>query len=111
MPEIKDSDMYLDLRNGDVAAFNTKRDEGRVPDLENGHLRGVDFRGANLDGVSLKNAYMSYADFRGVDLRNCDLDGASLKEAHISGVFFPDNIDPQEIAMSVQFGTRLRITK
>jgi len=88
MPEMKDSDLFRDLQNGDINAFNSKRNKGEIPDLKDANLRGIDFRGANLDGVSLKGAYLPYADLRGMDLRSCDMEGASIKEAHISGVFF-----------------------
>jgi len=105
---MKDSEMFMALRNGDVEAFNRLRAGGEVPDLEGANLRGADFRGADLQDVSLKNAYLPYADLRGSDLRSCNLEGASIKEAHISGVYFPADIPAQEILMSVQYGTRLR---
>lgn len=109
MPEMKDTDSYRALRLGDVASFNAAREAGEMPDLENADLRACDLRGADLEGVSLVGAYLKLADLRGVDLRHCNLAGASLHSARISGVYFPDELDPQEIMMSVQHGTRLRI--
>lgn len=43
-----------------------------------------------------------------IDLREALLEGASLAHAQISGAFFPVTLDPAEILMSVNFGTRLR---
>jgi hypothetical protein len=37
-----------------------------------------------------------------------DLEGCSLLHANISGTYFPDNISAQEIANSVEYGTRIR---
>ena len=108
MPEMKDSDMYRALRMGEVSSFNAARERGEMPDLENADLRACDLRGADLDGVSLAGAYLKLADLRGVDLRRCSLDGASLHSARISGAYFPMDLDPHEIVMSVQFGTRIR---
>ena len=50
----------------------------------------------------------SGTSLRGVDLRHHDLEGASLHDALISGAYFPNNLTPEEITMSVQLGTRLR---
>ncbi|HHM8029560.1 TPA: hypothetical protein ACRNPQ_004137, partial [Pseudomonas aeruginosa] len=36
------------------------------------------------------------------------LEGASLAHAQISGTYFPLRLAPDEIRMSVNFGTRLR---
>jgi len=36
------------------------------------------------------------------------LDGASLHAAHVSGVYFPPELAPQEIELSVRLGTRMR---
>ncbi|HHQ9807414.1 TPA: pentapeptide repeat-containing protein, partial [Pseudomonas aeruginosa] len=44
----------------------------------------------------------------GVDLREARLEGASLAHAQISGTYFPLRLAPDEIRMSVNFGTRLR---
>jgi hypothetical protein len=49
-----------------------------------------------------------HARVRGLDLSEADLHGASLHEARISGVFFPANLAPEEIRLSVLLGTRMR---
>jgi uncharacterized protein YjbI with pentapeptide repeats len=47
-------------------------------------------------------------DLRGLDLRTARLAGASLHAARVSGVYFPKELDPDEIDMSVRLGTRMR---
>ena len=46
------------------------------------------------------------ADLLRASLTRADLRGASLHEARISGVFFPANLAPEEIRLSVLLGTR-----
>jgi hypothetical protein len=36
------------------------------------------------------------------------LEGASLHAAHVSGAYFPLELAPEEIEMSVRLGTRMR---
>jgi hypothetical protein len=36
------------------------------------------------------------------------LEGASLHAAHVSGTYFPPELAPEEIEMSVRLGTRMR---
>ena len=36
------------------------------------------------------------------------MEGCSLHGAQIGGTYFPANLSPQEIANSVQYGTRMR---
>lgn len=78
-------------------------------DFSDANLRARDLRGCKFKKVNLKNAYLRLADLRGLDLREADLEGASLRDAKISGTYFPSNLDPQEIALSVEHGTRLRV--
>jgi uncharacterized protein YjbI with pentapeptide repeats len=52
---------------------------------------------------------MKLADLRGVDLSCANLDGASINRAHISGAFFPREIPAQEILLSIEHGTRMRV--
>ena len=77
-------------------------------DFSNADLRGVDLRNVDRQKLILRDAYLRDADLRGLDLRHLDMEGCSLHGAKISGTYFPDNLSPQEIANSVQFGTRLR---
>jgi uncharacterized protein YjbI with pentapeptide repeats len=82
---------------------------GGVVDLSGAHLRGYDLRKCKLRKADLTGAYLRFSDLRSVDLSEAKLDGASIKEAKVSGVLFPRNLPPDEIRLSLEFGTRLRI--
>jgi uncharacterized protein YjbI with pentapeptide repeats len=105
---IKESELIRLLREERVEEFNERTQHGPI-DLSNADLRMVDLRGANLSKANLRGAYLKNADLRGLDLTNADLYGASLHDARIGGCFFPPNIDPQEIELSVVYGTRMRV--
>ncbi len=98
------------LRVGDIDAFH-KNIAGRDRiDFSGTDLRGTDFRKVDLSRIALRDAYLRDADFRGCDLSEVDLQGASLQNAKISGAYLPRNLSPEEIKMSLQYGTRLRVT-
>lgn len=103
--------MFDMLVDGNIDRFNEERAKGVLPDFSGKNFRGIDLRRADFNGVNLHDAILSNADIRGVDLYNCNMEGASMKAAKISGVFFPENLSAAEILMSVDFGTRLRISK
>ncbi len=103
-----DSSMYVLLKDGKIAEFNERKAGGEIPELRNADFRGADLRNMDAQGVDFTNAYFRGADLRGLDLRQSDLHGASLVQAHISGAFFPEEINAQEILLPVQHGTRMR---
>jgi uncharacterized protein YjbI with pentapeptide repeats len=107
-PVISDDPLYQLLRNDDVTGFNKARSEGQSCNLEGCDLRGIDLRRLVISGMSLENAYFRGADLRGIDFRGCNLNGASLANAQISGCYFPAELPPEEIQLSVSMGTRLR---
>ncbi len=109
-PKFLNHPAYRCLRVGDIGGFHRYRSEEDVVDLTNADLRGIDLRKADLRNVVLRGAYLKDADLRGQDLRHHDLEGCSLRNAKIGGVFFPENIRPEEVIMSVQHGTRIRVT-
>jgi Pentapeptide repeats (8 copies) len=88
--------LYLLLREGGSEEFNRRTKAGETSDF-----RDV----ANID---FSDCYFRQADLRGLDLRSCRLEGASLHAAHISGAYFPLELAPGEIEMSVRLGTRMR---
>lgn len=108
-PEISDDPMYQLLRQEKVSEFNTRREQGETADLSSKNYRGLDLRELNAQGLDLSNGYFRSADLRGIDFTQCNLDGASLAEAKISGCLFPSSLSPEEIRLSVEYGTRLRI--
>ena len=101
---------YRCLRMGDVAGFNRYASEADVVDLADADLRGLDLRKVDLRKVVLHGAYLREVDLRGQDLRGLDLEGCSLRCAKVSGAYFPANVRPEEILMSLQHGTRIRTT-
>jgi uncharacterized protein YjbI with pentapeptide repeats len=107
-PVISDDPLYQLLRNDDVTGFNKARSEGQSCNLEGCDLRGIDLRHLIISGMSLENTYFRGADLRGIDFRGCNLAGASLANAQISGCYFPAELPPEEIQLSVSMGTRLR---
>ena len=107
----KNIQMFDMLIDGNIDKFNDERTKGNLPDFSKKNLRGIDLRRADFDGVSLHDAILSHADIRGLNLHSSDMEGASMKDAKISGVYFPENLSADEIMMSVQFGTRLRLIK
>lgn len=108
-PRTTTDPLYLLLRSGQVEDFNRRRNAGETVDLRGCSLRGLDLRELDATGLDLSDCYCRQADLRGLDLRHCRLGGASLHAAHVSGVYFPADLDPAEIEMSVRLGTRLRV--
>jgi uncharacterized protein YjbI with pentapeptide repeats len=98
------------LSEGDVIGFNHEAEKmGGKVDLSGCDLRGLDLRQARLKAADLRGAYLRDADLRGADLSEALLDGASFNHAKISGVLFPPTLPPEEIRLSVEYGTRLRL--
>ncbi|MEO7033928.1 MAG: pentapeptide repeat-containing protein [Polyangiaceae bacterium] len=102
--------LYQLLRDDEVVAFNKQREPGRTYDFRGCTFRGSDLRGLDARGLDLRDCYFRDADLRGVDLRQAQLEGASLGSAKISGAFFAGELAPEEIRLSIEFGTRLRVT-
>ncbi len=99
------------LRDGKIEEFNAKRKKNGKVDLSQCNLRGIDLRGMDTTNVDFSNSYLRQADLRGLDLRTCNLEGASINQAVISGAYFPDSISAEEIRLSHDIGTRIRLRK
>jgi uncharacterized protein YjbI with pentapeptide repeats len=110
-PRFPDDPAFRCLRVGDLDGYHRAIEGRAVVDFTGTDLRASDFRRADLSRVVLRDAYLRDADFRGCDLRHLDLEGASIQAAKLSGVYFPANLSPEEICMSIRFGTRLRTNK
>lgn len=108
-PRFINSAAYRCLRVGDIAGFHHYSSEDEVVDLSDADLRSVDLRKVDLTRVLLRGAYLKEADLRGQDLRNHDLEGCSLRNAKVGGVYFPENVRSEELLMSLQHGTRIRV--
>jgi len=110
-PEFKDSEMYRQLRDENVKAFNKLRDAGETCDLTGADFRNLVLSGINADGLDLSNCYFRGCDLRGIDFSNCNLEGASIHDAQISGVLFPCALSAEEITLSLNHGIRMRYCK
>ena len=107
-PKISDDPMYLLVRNEKKDAFNERRAKGEECNFSGLDFRGLDLRGFDLDKINFSNSYFRMANLSGIDLRACNLDGASIFNADISGTFFSIELHPEEIKLSVEFGTCMR---
>lgn len=107
-PQIKRDPLYQMLRQEDIDGFNANRDSLDTGQLKSGDYRGRDLRRMNARGLDFSNAYFRNADLSGIDFRDTNLEGASLMDAKVSGVYFPEELDPEEIRLSLDTGTRLR---
>jgi uncharacterized protein YjbI with pentapeptide repeats len=103
--------MYQLLRDGDVKEFNRRKTTGESCDLTSCDFRNLDLRKLDASGLDFSNSYFRTTDLRGVDFSTARLEGASIKAAKISGVFFPAELTNEEIALSIEHGTRMRYRK
>lgn len=107
-PRFPDDEAYRSLRVGEIDKFHHQIAKRQEVDFSDSDLRGLDLRRVDLSKLIIRGSYLRDADLRGLDLQTLDMEGCSLLHAKISGVYFPRNISPEEIRMSVDFGTRLR---
>jgi len=112
MPNVKPrkpaNPLYLLLREGCSDEFNRRTRAGETSDLRGCDFRGIDLRAVEVANMDFSDCFFRQSDLRGLDLRGCRLEGASLHGAHVSGVYFPVQLAPEEIDMSVRLGTRMR---
>lgn len=100
--------LYKLLREGRVKDFNERKKLGEKIELRDCDFRGLDLRGLDAHGLDLGGCYFRQADLRGIDFSESRLEGASINGAKISGVYFPKELTPEEITLSLLHGTRLR---
>lgn len=108
VPKFIDDPAFRDLREYDLKHFQEHIQGREKIDFSGADLRAVDLSQVDVSKLILRDAYLRDADLRGLDLRDLDLEGCSIHNAKIGGTYFPKNISAQEIANSVQFGTRIR---
>jgi uncharacterized protein YjbI with pentapeptide repeats len=87
--------------------FN-RRCKGKGCELKDLDFRSQDLRQVNTEGIDFSGCYFRLADLRGLNMSTCCLEGASIHGAKISGVYFPPDLSPEEIRLSLEFGTRMR---
>jgi uncharacterized protein YjbI with pentapeptide repeats len=110
-PVIKDDPLYRLLREGKTEEFNECRTKGDTCDLVGADFRSVDLTGIDADGLDFTNCYFRMSNLRGIDFSKAKLEGASIHGAQISGAFFPVELCPNEIVLSLEHGTRMRYRK
>ncbi len=110
-PKITQEPLYQLLREGNIAEFNKRRASGQPPSLAGLDFRGLDLRGLDARGIDFSNSYFRKCDLRGVDFSESRLEGASVNGAQISGCYFPPELTADEIALSLNHGTRMRYRK
>ena len=107
-PRISDDNLYLLLREEKIKEFNAVHQEGEKCALSGLDFRGLDLRGMETEGIDFSNAYFRQTNIAGLNLTHCNLEGASIGGANISGTYFPKELSPREIMMSLRTGTRMR---
>lgn len=107
-PRYLEDPAYRCLRVEDIDGYNMAIINRPVVDFADANLRSVDLRKADLEKMMLRGAYLRDADLRGCDLRHMDLEGASFHNAKVAGAYFPANVPPAELEMSLEHGTRIR---
>ncbi|MDH5425256.1 MAG: pentapeptide repeat-containing protein [Gammaproteobacteria bacterium] len=107
-PEFKDNDMYRLLRDEKINEFNQRIAAGEICDLTGADFRNLVLTGINTAGLDFSNCYFRGCDLRGVDFSQSKLNGASIHDAQISGTLFPSSLRAEEIALSLNHGTRMR---
>ena len=110
-PSISNDPMYQLLREGRIDEFNAKKQAGEYCNLKLCDFRSLDLQGIDAVGLDFRGAYFRMSDLRGIDFRGSLLDGASINGAKISGTYFPVEIPAEEILLSLEHGTRLRVLR
>lgn len=110
-PQIKPDLLYLLLRNGEIEEFNCRVTNGETCDLTYCNFLKGDLRGLKAEGLDFSGSYFHQADLRGIDFSASRLEGASIHGAHIAEVYFPLELKPEEISLSLRYGTRMRYLK
>lgn len=101
-------DLVLLLRREHIEKFNETVKNSKGFDLQNINLRGRNLTNVNFKYADLCGAYLANCNLKGVNLSHAKLEGASMHRAKISGVYFPKNVDANEILNAVNYGTRIR---
>ena len=105
---IPDDKLYQLLRAEKISDFNQQRGDQAL-DFHDCDFRGLDLRNLLANNINFKGCYFRNADLRGIDFREASLEGASIAHAKISGCYFPNDFSADEIRLSQEFGTRLRV--
>lgn len=106
-----DDPMYQLLRDGDIKEFNRRKAAGERCDLTACNFRNLDLRQLDASGLDFSHSYFRTTDLRGVDFSTARLEAVSIKAAKVSGTLFPAELSTEEIALSLEHGSRMRYRK
>ncbi len=101
--------LYQLLRSEKIDEFNQQRKSQKAISFQDCDFRGLNLRGLDASGINFSGCYFRASDLRGIDFSQSNLNGASIAAAQISGCLFPVNIAAEEIILSVEKGTRMRM--
>ena len=103
-----DNELYHLLREEKIEEFNARKEQGEEVNLTNCDFRSLDLRGLNAQGIDFTGSYFRQTDLRGINFSKSVLRECSINGAKISGTYFPPELSPEEIVMSLTHGTRMR---
>jgi uncharacterized protein YjbI with pentapeptide repeats len=109
IPKVLDDELYRLLREDKVEEFNARRAQGATCDFRGGDFRNVSLQGADVHDLDFSDCYFRQANLRGLDMSTSRMEGASIRDARISGTYFPGDLSPEEILLSLEHGTRMRV--
>lgn len=108
-PEIdSENELYQLLRDEQVEEFNKRKAAGEAVNLTHCDFRGLDLRGLDASDIDFTGSYFRQTDLRGINFSKSILRECSVNGAKVSGVYFPPELMPEEINMSMVHGTRMR---
>jgi len=107
-PTVSNDPAYQLLLSERVDGFNLKKKNLDLSKLAGNRYQGLDLRNLNAEDLDLSDSHFRNTDLLGIDFRQTNLEGCSFAGAKISGCYFPKNLSPVEITMSVDKGTRVR---
>ena len=105
---VKHDKLNMMLREENIEGANSLLAQGFEVDFAATDFRALDLRGLNTKGLDFSDSYFRMSNLRGLDFRTCNMEGASLHAAQITGCYFPKELSPEEVIMSVEHGTRMR---
>ncbi|OUS01250.1 hypothetical protein A9Q90_10365 [Gammaproteobacteria bacterium 54_18_T64] len=105
---VSEDPAYQLLLGERIDGFNLKKKDLDLSKLLSQRYQGLDLRNLDAAELDFSDGHFRNADLRGIDFRQTNLEGCSFAGAKISGCYFPKNLSPAEIIMSVEKGTRVR---
>lgn len=77
-----------------LSIINTEREVGKIPDLMDVDLQGINLRDTDLHGIALWGNDLRDTDLRGANLAGSNLHGADLRHANLAGANLENTLLP-----------------